>query len=333
LSDAGVYSVTVENVAGSAVTNATLTVSEPTLNHRWSFTGEANNSTNVIDSIGGANGTLEGNAYISNGAVQLPDTTTTSSSANASFVLFPNGLLVGDNSATIEVWATDLGGREWAELWCFGGNTSFYDNVENGSNYLALIPHDNSDVMRSDFNIDGGPTVSVAAESPLPLGVEEDIALTYDNTTAIASLYLNGSLVAQRINMTANGPASPAELGNTYDNYLGRDQFGGDPIFQGSVKELRIYDGPLTPTDIANDYIAGPATVTSPGTANRVAVGISKVGTNVVLTWPTGILLQSTNVSGPWTVNSEATSPYTVPASNGPKFYIIQVYPEGVSPY
>jgi hypothetical protein len=324
----GIYSVTVENTAGSTNASATLSVSEPSLNHRFSFTGTGGAGTVVNDSIGSATATLEGNSYLSNGAVQLPDTDTTSSSANASYVLLSDGLLVGDNSATIEVWVTDLGGREWAEVYSFGGSTSFYDNAENGTNYLALIPDATASLyLRSDFRIGDSPTASVSAVNPLLLGVEWHVALIYDNSTATGSIYLNGNLVAQNTNMTANGPASPAGLGDTFDNYLGRDQFGGDPIFQGSINELRIYNGPLTPTDVVNDYLAGPTTATSPGSPNKVTAGISISGGNVTITWPVGTLLQAPTVLGPWTTNSAAVSPYTVPADGGTEFYRIQVYP------
>ena len=222
---------------------------------------------------------------------------------------------------------TDNGGREWAEVYSFGGSDVAYDNAENGTNYIALIPDNPSPVMVGAFHAGTTPEADVDAAFPLPLNVEEDVALVYDDSTATASMYLNGNLVAQRANMTVNGPVSPATLGDTFDNYLGRDQFGGDPIFQGSISELRIYDGPLSPVDIANDYISGPTSLTSPGSPNRVSAGISLSNGHVVITWPVGTLLQAPTVLGPWTTNSAATSPYTVPAGGTAEFYRIQVYP------
>jgi hypothetical protein len=47
--------------------------------------------------------------------------TTNASAGN--YVQFPNGILVGDNSVTIEVWLTDNAGAIWAEPWCIGGST------------------------------------------------------------------------------------------------------------------------------------------------------------------------------------------------------------------
>ncbi len=49
----------------------------------------------------------------------------------------------------------------------------------------------------------------------MPLNIGEDVALTYDNTTTTATLYLKGVRVAvdTGINIT------PAELGNTYNSW------------------------------------------------------------------------------------------------------------------
>jgi hypothetical protein len=42
---------------------------------------------------------------------------------------------------------------------------------------------------------------------------------------------------------------------------------------------------------------------------------------NPMLNWGTGTLLQTTNLTGPWTTNTTATSPYTVFPTNGQTFY------------
>jgi hypothetical protein len=316
LPDNTVYTITVTNAAGHTNATANLTVLEPSMVHRWSF------DSNADDSIGGADGTLMGNAFISNNAVQLPDTNTTSLSPNASYVLFPNGVLTNLNSATIEVWATDLGGKNWAEIYSFGGNTNFFDDTADQTNYIGLIPTSGDGDMRAAFKILNEQDVIWPATT-MPTNVEEDIALTYDNSTTTASLYLNGQLVGVNTNITI----SPADLGNTFDNYLGRDQFNDD-IFEGSVDELRIYAGPLSPTDILNDYQSGPETVVPPGTANKyeVTLGLTRSASSLVLSWPTGVLLQAPTLLGPWTTNS-AVSPYTVPTTNGDQFFKVLVSP------
>ncbi len=49
-------------------------------------------------------------------------------------------------------------------------------------------------------------------------------------------------------------------------------------------------------------------------------------GGNLTLTWSAGsILLQTTNLAGPWTTNSTATSPYTVLPTNAQSFFRVQI--------
>jgi len=53
-------------------------------------------------------------------------------------------------------------------------------------------------------------------------------------------------------------------------------------------------------------------------------MNVQQVGGNLVLSWPSGILLQATNIVGPWTTNSGAASPYTVVPAAPQMFYRIQ---------
>ena len=50
----------------------------------------------------------------------------------------------------------------------------------------------------------------------------------------------------------------------------------------------------------------------------------SLAGNNLQLTWPEGVLLQATNLSGPWTTNT-AASPYTFSPSSPQMFYRVVV--------
>ena len=314
--DAGTYSVLIANSIGTTNVSANLVVTEPGLTHRWSFNDPAGSATD-LDSVGGADGTNMGNAFIdvTNGTVVLPDTTTTSTTPGASYVMLPPGILTDLNSATIEVWATDNGPRTWAEIYSFGGSTSGFNDIDNQTNYIGFIPTSGPGDMRAAFKLLSEEDV-IYPFTPMPTNVEEDVALTYDNTTTTAILYLNTKAVAINTNITI----TPADLGITYNNYLGRDQFE-DSIFHGSIDELRIYAGPLTPTDILNNHTGGPNKLVAPGTANQTAITIALSGKNVVLTWPQGSLLQATSLLGPWTSNTTAVSPYTVPATNTAQFF------------
>ena len=67
--------------------------------------------------------------------------------------------------------------------------------------------------------------------------------------------------------------------------------------------------------------------LSGPGATNLVVnVGIQQSGSQLTLTWPSGVLLEATNILGPWITNG-AASPYTfTPSQAEPqKFYKVQV--------
>jgi hypothetical protein len=74
-------------------------------------------------------------------------------------------------------------------------------------------------------------------------------------------------------------------------------------FFPGNLYDVRVYNYELTPTQVAT--LAGVTIAPTLGIAPNGSGGF-------VLTWSAGSLLQSTNVSGPWTTNNAATSPFTI---------------------
>jgi hypothetical protein len=48
-------------------------------------------------------------------------------------------------------------------------------------------------------------------------------------------------------------------------------------------------------------------------------------GNNLQLTWPQGILLQSTNVAGPWITNAAATSPLAISPTTAEMYYRVRI--------
>ncbi len=104
----------------------------------------------------------------------------------------------------------------------------------------------------------------------------------------------------------------------------------------GSDSNLRAYDAVNFPKLLWTGSIGTYVKMTCPTIANgKIYVGTSSnlgvwgrtdilyiqpAGTNSVLNWVAGILLESTNLSGPWVTNL-AVSPYTVVPTNTQKFY------------
>lgn len=252
-----------------------------TLQHRYSFKG------NASDSVGGANGTLVGNAYITNNVLYLPGGG--NSDNPAGYVSLPNGMVTNDTSITVEAWLTDNAGLTWAEAWCFGDSAAGPGNPpSSGTAYISLIPHSGPGDFRAAFNLTGSDEIDVVdTAGPLPLNTEEYAVVTYDAPSATARLYLNGVQVAM-----ASIPTNlaPSNYGVTYNNWFGRDEWGGDPMFTGSLDELRIWNGALSPLSISLNASAGPdvlitnptpasVSVTVPGTSMLVGAAQQAVAT------------------------------------------------------
>ena len=88
-----VATVTVENIA--------------TLTHRYTF------NSDTSDSVGTANGTLQGGANVSGGSLVLDGNP-------GSYVELPPGLLQGYPAVTVDTWVTFNTAQTWARLWYFG---------------------------------------------------------------------------------------------------------------------------------------------------------------------------------------------------------------------
>ena len=283
LSDAGNYSILVSNTVGSASSSASLTVQVPTLEHRYSFTSDAS------DSVGGANATLVHNATVSGGVVHLPGGN--GSVADGSYVQLPHGLLLGDNSVTIETWLTDNAGATWSEPWCIGGSTTAITGG-TGNNYIGLIPHSSAPDLRAAFKQNGSEYDAIWSNTTLPLNTEEYVVVTYDASRQIATIYLNGVQVAVN-----NIPFTPASLGDTYDNFLGLDEFN-DALFQGSIDEFRIWNAPVSPLYLGVSTIAGPNVVVTNLTPVSLAISVTNSSMTAGLTRPARVIGNFTDASG-----------------------------------
>ncbi len=174
------------------------------------------------------------------------------------------------NSITIETWLTDNGGLTWARPWSFGGGTTGPNNNFTEANYIDLIPtagnaNGINGGMWAEFNHNGNTDAHAA--TPLPTGTEEYVTVTYQVWDRSARLYLNGIQVATATNINF----SPSDLGFTYNNNLGLDQWN-DPIFNGTFDEMRIWDGAVTPLYEKLSAAVGPGVVITNTTPQSVGI-------------------------------------------------------------
>jgi hypothetical protein len=306
LSDAGSYSLRASNAVAGAVTSApaVLTVaSQPFLVHRWSF-------DDGTDSVSGSNATLFGSAaYSGTGQLVLSDGGHLVSYANVNI----GPTFASSPSLTFEGWYVDNAAANWAKVWMFGLSTA---------NYIDYTPHrgDANHQASMSFNPLGGEvnTANLPFEPPvLTPGQVYHVVAAYDSVGNKMNLYLDGVLVA-----TNNMAGSDLTLIQADQGLIGASLFG-DPDVAGSIDELRVWRGALSPAQVAATHFAGPSSVPN----FNVTLTAQLSGGNLIVTWPAGTLLQAPSVTGPWTPVSGAAPPsYSVPISGAPiKFYRVQV--------
>ncbi len=236
-----------------------LAYAQPPLAHRYSFTS---NISNAWDSIGMAHGMLMGNATISNDALNLPG-------ASGSYVNLPGGLVSGSSAATIEFWAAFATNGNWARLFDFGDISG-----SAGQNHLSFSPHTSSNTIQLGLATTDG-TLNLASPE-----VFDNLALhvvcVIDPANGYSAIYTNGVLLCAVTNATP-----PLNSVATAWSFIGRSLFGADAWLNATMDEFRIYDGRLTPAEIAANDQFGPNV-----TALPISLAVSAAASNIALTWP-----------------------------------------------
>lgn len=314
LGNAGSYVCVVSNHVGTATSSAlSLTVVAPTTYQQAMLSGNPigywplNESSGTIayDVIGGYNGTYTG-TY----ALNYPGPTNSffASAVSALFdgssghVDIPEGPFNITGPITVVAWVDVFSGPTFDGL--FGhGDTSWRMSINpNGQ------PGGNDGAAQSD------------ATDPIssPGGIYDNnwhmVAYTYTGIPGQSDngkLYVDGVLVA--VNTVVTAP-----IGNNLDVWIGGSPDYTDRFLPAYIANAAVFAGSLNAAQVNGIYhgqwIPGPQTIT-----------ITNSGSNVVLSWGTGTLLESTNLLGPWTTNSAAVSGYSVPATNAAKFFKLLV--------
>jgi hypothetical protein len=149
-----------------------------------------------------------------------------------------------------------------------------------------------------------------------PPGQWSFVALVISPTDAkVYILNTNGTLSATN---TYSNPVEPFSSATQFGFFPG----AGNATYNyyGLMDHVAIYNQSLSAAQISGLYGAAA------GITPAVTLIVAASGDKVVLTWTGGgQLLQATNVVGPWTTNSAATSPYLVTPSAPQMFYRIKV--------
>ncbi len=149
------------------------------------------------------------------------------------YLSIPSGLIRGVDNLTIATWVNWDGGGAWQRIFDFGDGTG---------RYLFLSPSAGSGKLR--FAINNGKGEQIVENTVLETGTWVHLAVTLSDWTT--TLYVNGVAVAS--NVAAINPTAfdfkPA------NNYIGKSQFGADPLFNGRIDDFRIYNYALTASQV-----------------------------------------------------------------------------------
>lgn len=136
---------------------------------------------------------------------------------------------------TITGWIKWDGTTTWQRIFDFGNGTD---------QYMFLTPNSGSSMR---FVLKNGGDEQITETDKLTKGEWTYVSVTLDGNTA--RIYVNGEQKAENTTISIK-PSDFAPI----MNYLGRSQFESDPLFQGSIANLQIYNYALTAEEIKNLY-------------------------------------------------------------------------------
>jgi hypothetical protein len=281
------------NVATSTVAVLTVLTQAVNLKHHYTFNQQPG-ETNAIDATGEKNGELRGGAaYTGSGKLQLNGTD--------SYVNLANNLVTGFTSITIEAWVEDQASSGWARIFDFGNSAGGEDFPigsagAGGSQYMFLAFPSGFGNLRGAYTVGGGGAAEQLIEwpagRPTASNTHHVVWVSLANTRT-GRLFVDGVQVGENRNVTL----TPAALGPTVNNWLGRAQFN-DPLFRGTFDEFNIWDGAMTPSQVLARYNQG-TDATPAGVRLSITPG---TGGAVVIRWPlsaSDYFLQSSDTVGP----------------------------------
>jgi hypothetical protein len=259
------------------------------LTHRYSF-NEAAGATTFVDSVGTANGTVYGTAsFDGSGNLVL------AGGSGDNYAELPPHLIDGYTALTFECWVQFGANPNWGRLVDFGDSNP---TTSDGRYCIDFTPHSGNTPTGLNFEVaDADPGfshVQVVAGPPVLDNGSYHLVLVYDPAGGSMAVYTNGALLGQNTNVTI--PMSG--LVNSH-SWLGKSSYLNDPNGVATVDEFRIYNGALTPSQVAVDAATGPnKIVANPGSLLAVHLAVSDNQTGVGGTLNSTVTGDYTSVSG-----------------------------------
>lgn len=218
-------------------------------------------------------------------------------------------LNLNTNAATIVAWLYPFAHITSAEGVVFSRESTY----PVGLSYLG--PRFPQDEIGYAWNKDNANTYYWPGKLFVPPGQWSFVTLTIAPTQAVLYLGSHGVLLS-----------ATNSIAHDVEPWDGPTAIGADTlsvpggVFNGKLDEVAVFNYTLSPAQVAALY--STALIGGPVTLNwRTS------GTNLVLSWPHGTLLEAANLNGPWTPVGGAAPPSFTVLPAGQMFYRVEIYP------
>jgi len=260
--------------------------------------------TNAYELVRGSNGFYAGSYVMGINGVQGAGFGSPHSSVHYSgttgYTQVP--LLVGSTNFTLTFWVSTVD---------TGGTPNWYNGKGLLDGEVAGTVNDFGVALvgtKAGFGV-GNPDTTITSGKRINDGAWHQVVVTRDAGTGLMQIFIDGALDTSGTGPTGARTAPPALR-------LGSLQTGASGCFLiGNLCEVAVYNQVLTPAQVLTLYRAAT------GLFYHVTLTNSWNGQNLVLTWPgNGLLLEATNLPGPWITN-RAASPVTLSPTLPQNFY------------
>ena len=276
----------------------------------WWRLNETNGAL-LDDAIGSRSGTNAGAVVLGAAGPRPPDflgfemTNTAAQFANGTANSWINtpALNLNTNTVTVTAWIYPFSTMADYAGVCFYRSGGTVAGINYGGSFGS-----NAGMIGYTWNNDQSTWNWTSGLTP-PANQWSFVAVAIEPSRAILYLANSGGLQTATNNFTHVNQSfsSPGTIGTDTYNSSAR-------AFNGILDEVAVFNYTLTLSQIQSLFANGSQ-------LSQANVGMQKTGANLSLTWPQGTLLQSTNITGPWSRASAAASPLVVSPTNGAMFY------------
>jgi len=228
---------------------------------------------------------------------------------NASLIanLYTNGVLVGTQAYPDHTYCPGSIGGAGGTTQNWLGNDTYNDTQFQGTVYEFRIWNGAVTPLYLAASAVAGPGVVITNTTPQSVSVSVTTSMVTSQTQQASAtgtfLQVSGvPLTAAVTNWTSSNP--------------------GVLTVNSSGLITAVHTGSAT----VSATVSGVTGTSSAITVSPLTIGVTRSGSNLVLNWQSGILLQAPTLLGPWTTNNAASPPsYTVSPTNASQFFRILI--------